>query len=199
MRIIFLILFLVASNIAVSQETKKVERLWFSANHGFNHYNEIGGHVQILKQLLVAGSYQLYTKKVGPGLASNPYAMLWSPHTYKWNKVNSGSLVIGFASPTPNAAYISFLAGPSLNFNEIHTDVRIEQTYYGKKYLVSTYSEGWSVGIDYKVILGIRVHNGISLNFGLAGNYSRLQQYNRFVIGLGIGSFGWDKSTPVRI
>lgn len=194
MRILLLSIFLIASKIAVSQEMKNVERLWLNANHGFNHYNEIGGQVQFFKQLLVAGYVQSFKEKAGPGLATNPMALLWSPHTYKWNKVNSGSLLIGFASPTPNAVYISFLAGPSINRNEIHTNVHIAQTVLGKKYLSSTFTESWSVGVDYKVTLGIRVHNGISLNFGLAGNCSRLQQYNRFVIGLGVGSFGWDRT-----
>lgn len=108
MRAILVFCFIALASFTFSQKKMKVERLWFNANHGFNRYNEVGGQVQIFDQFLVGAYLQSFKRKLEPGLPNNPNA-LFSFYHYEQNSVNSGSLMIGFASPTPNGAVLSFL------------------------------------------------------------------------------------------
>lgn len=182
-----------------SQEKVKVERFWLNYNHGFNHYNELGGNLQIRKQLLLGAYFQSYDKPTGPGLATNPnpYA-LFTSYSYKRNKVNSASLMIGFASPQPHPVIVTFLVGPSINRSVIHTNVHIAQTNNGSKYLASTRVESWDVGLNYKAGISFCLGPRFALNFGLAGNYNRILSYNKFIIGLGVGMMNPDRSSNSR-
>lgn len=179
---------------------KKIERLWLSANHGFNKYDEIGANLQIFNQFLIGGYYQNFRRNVGPGVPDNPNAMLFSRTRYKQNKIGSGSLMVGFASPTPHRVMFSFLVGPSINKSVTHSD--FEVTYSGGDYnqyvssVSSTMTEQWRLGLNYKGTLSFIIKNRVSINLGLAGNYNGVDNYNRFILGIGIGEFGCHKPVP---
>lgn len=201
MRTILILSFIAFGNFAFSQSKVNAERLWVNVNHGFNLYNEVGAQVQIFDQFLIGGYLQNFQRKMKPGLAHNPNALFFSLYDYKRNNVNSASSMIGFASPTPHAVILSFLAGPSLNLSTIQTNVHIAEANSGGKYIASTETKTWNVGANYKATLGFCLGDNIILNFGLAGNYSKVEKYNRFIIGLGVGKFGRDqtKNNPKSI
>lgn len=194
MRTILILSFIIFGNFSYSQKKVDIERFWLSANHGFNRYNEIGGQLQIFNQFLVGAYFQNFQRNVGPGLPKNPNALIYTSKYYKRNNVISSSLMIGFASPTPHSVIFSFLVGPSLNFNEIHTDVKIAENNGVGKFISSTETKTVNVGANYKATLGICLGDRCTLNFGLAGNYGNVEKYNRFIIGFGVGNFGRDKT-----
>lgn len=125
-------------------------------------------------------------------MPTNPYAIIFSGTKYKQDKVGSGSLMIGFASPTPHSVMVSFLAGPSVNKIITHSD--FETTYSDNGYypvaVSSSVSERWKIGLNYKVTLSFIIKNRLCINMGLAGNYNGVDNYNRFILGIGIGEFG---------
>lgn len=177
------------------QEKKSIERLWVSANVSPSKYAEVGAQVQF-GQFLVGTYFQRYVQNVGPGIPKNPYAFFWKSYTYKRDRMNTASLMVGFASPTPHGVMLSFLAGPS--FNHILTHSNFDVTYSNNSasnyhYPVavsSSVTEQWKMGVNYKATVSFIIGNHVCINFGLAGNYNGVENYNRFVLGIGGGEFG---------
>ena len=92
-----------------------MERLWVSGNIGFFKYAGIGANIQLFKQFLIGSYFQNFARNVGPGVPESPNVLFYTSYSYKQDKVTSGSVLIGFASPTPHNMMLSFLVGPSLN------------------------------------------------------------------------------------
>ena len=67
------------------------------------------------KQFLIGSYFQNFARNVGPGVPESPNVLFYTSYSYKQDKVTSGSVLIGFASPTPHNMMLSFLVGPSLN------------------------------------------------------------------------------------
>jgi len=200
MRIFVFIAFCCLATISFSQEKKKVERLWLSANVSPSQYVEFGASVQIFEQFLLSGYYQRLARNVGPGIPKNPYAFLWTSHTYKKDEMNTGSLMIGFASPTPHSVMLSFLAGPSANRCVTHSDFSV--TYGGGDYysyplyVSSKETTQWKIGLNFKATLSFIVQRNVCINLGLAGNHNGVDNYYRFVLGIGVGEFGSTRKEP---
>lgn len=190
-----LIPLLIFTSYNFAQEKRKVERLWVSANFGFTQYAEVGAQIQLFDQFLLGAYYQTLKRNVGPGVPTNPYALLFKDVEYKQDNMSSGALMIGFASPTPHSVMFSFLAGPSLNKSITHsgfeTTNSTSSTYYTYPVSVSsTRTERWKVGLNYKATVSFIIKNRVCINLGLAGNYNGIDNYNRFIVGIGAGEFG---------
>ncbi len=200
MRVYLLFISLLFTGALFSQEKKvEIERLWLSANCSFAKYYEFGAHVQIFEQLLLGAYFQNFRRNVGPGIPKKPHAFLYSPHSYKQDQVGSISLMVGFASPTPHGVMLSFLVGPS--FNKCTTNSDFEVTYssnsasnYSYPVAVSsTVTEQYRIGLNYKATLSFIKENSLCFNVGLAGNHNGIDNYYRFIFGVGLGDFGRKK------
>ena len=181
-----------------SQKKIEVERFWLSANHGFNLYNEVGAQIQLFDQFLIGGYFQNFRRNVGTGVPTNPNAIIFSGTKFKQDEIQSGSVMIGFASPTPHSVMLSFLVGPSLNKSATHSDFNVTYSSNGNYpvKVTSAVTERWKIGLNYKATLSFIIRNKLCINLGLAGNYNGVVNYNRFILGLGIGDFGSSSPAP---
>jgi len=190
------VIFTLVALLSYTQEERKVERLWASVNCSFARYVEGGAQIQIFDQFLIGAYAQALNRKVGPGVPENPNALFWTKHYYKKDLVNSGALMIGFASPTPHRAIFSFLGGPSLNQIITNSNFKTNYSSNSAHYITSVSSEvteQWKFGVNYRATVSFVLGDYVCLNFGLAGNHNGVDNYYRFIFGLGFGEFGCEK------
>lgn len=171
---------------AYSQENAKIERVWLSFNHGLNHYNESSLHFQCLKNLSFGGSYQLFRLPHGP-IYSESTSAITSRKFQAKDDHSDVTLFIGFTSEAPHKSFLTVGIGPSFGKSSVYSNIEIKKMSTGRNYFEFDLEENRRVGFAYRASFNISVHPNIGLNFGVVGNFNKIQTYHRFIFGLNFG------------